>query len=173
MIHRHRKDERVERGNAGRLCGAEHAGPDTADDDDRGQQRKKGFLGGLADFLPAELLDRVIALLCHKEDQDAAGQRQAETRNNTADKQRADGNFGHHAVNDHRDAGRDDGADRGGGGRHCRGEVRVKAVLDHGVNFDLPESAGIGNRRAAHARENDRCHNVRMAQAAGDRADPR
>ena len=59
-----------------------------------------------------------------------------------------------------------------GSRRDRRGEFRIKAVLDHGVDLDLAKAAGVRNRGAAHAGEDDGSHDVGMAEAAGDRTDP-
>ena len=172
VIYDDRKDEGIHNRYTGRFCRAEDTGPDTADDNNGGQQGKQGFLGRDQSLSGVEWLDRIISLFRNEEDEDTGDQSQQQTGHKAAYEKLAYRYFCHHAVYDHGDGRRDDRSDRSGFRCNSGREIRIKSFFDHGVDFDLAKAAGVRYRGAAHAGENDRSDNIGVAKTAGDPADP-
>ena len=166
------QNECIDNSDTRRLSRAEYAGPDTADNDDRSHQGKQGFLGGDQSFLAVERLNRIISLFCKIENEAAGNECQQKAGNHTADEKLTYRYFSHHSVDDHRDGRRNDRSDRSGLRCNSRRELRVKAFLDHSVNFDLSESAGVCNCRSAHTGEDNGSDDVSVSESAGNPAHP-
>ena len=83
-----------------------------------------------------------------------------------AQEQRADRDVGHHAVDHERQGRRDDRPERGGCGRDADRELGRVAVVLHGLDLDGAEAGGIGDRRARHAGEDHRAHDVDVGEPA-------
>ena len=95
-------------------------------------------------------------------------------RNDAGEEQTADRCVGAHAVNDHRQARRNDRPDGGGGRADRRRRLRPIAGLLHRADFDRAGPRGIGDRRAAPCRRRScstgcwRGHSRRASQPTSD-----
>ena len=85
----------------------------------------------------------------------------------------ADRGARHHAVDHHRQRGRDDRPDGGRRRRDADREARIVARVAHRLDLDRPEPARVGHRGATHAREDDGGADVHLAQAPRHPADER
>ena len=99
--------------------------------------------------------------------------RHQQSRNDARKEQRADRRLRGDAVNDHRQRGGNDRADRCGSRRDRARSFRVVALLLHRLDLDGPEARGVGDGRPAHASEDHRADDVRLAQSASHPADDR
>ena len=102
----------------------------------------------------------------HEQGHDDAG-------NHAAEKQRADRDVRHHAVDHERQRRRDDRAERRGGRGHADGELGGVAVILHRLDFDGAEAGGIGDRGAGHAGKDHRADDIDVAEAAAHPAHQR
>ena len=93
--------------------------------------------------------------------------------NHAAEKQRADRDVRHHAVDHERQRRRDDRAERGGRRRHADGELGGVAVILHRLDFDGAEARGIRDRGAGHAGKDHRADDIDVAETAAHPAHQR
>lgn len=82
------------------------------------------------------------------------------------DQQRADRAAGHQAVDDQRNARRDDRADRRRDAGDREGEVVLVARLAHRLDLDRAEARRVGGGRARHARKDHAGDDVHMPEPA-------
>ena len=132
----------------------------------KGRQRLEG---GHQDFPPRFLrIPGVIVPGCHDVHVNHQGGRQHEAGEHTAHEQRGNGDIGGDAVDDERDAGRDDRPQAGGRTGHGSRHAIVVARLLHGREHD--DSYGNSGRHGGpgNGGEDGAGHDRGMAQSAAD-----
>ena len=169
LIDEHADDDHVDAGDSAGLGGGKHAGQDAHQDDGRGQQSPDGLDELLADTLDVEFVaHRQVVFFAVIEAHDAAHQRVENAGDDAAHELLLDGDAGGHAVDDHQDAGRNDGAQHRGGGHKAGGEILGVIPVRHGLNLHGAQAGGVGQRGAGDGGEDGAGQNGHIAQAAPD-----
>ena len=165
--------QRVQCGDGGRFGGRENARVDAAEQHDRHGQRKRaakdqaGPLGARHRFVA-----RHVAPHGDGVDHQHHQRSHQEARNHAAQKQRADRRARNHGVDHHRYGRRDDRPQRRAGHHHRAGKAtRVLGLLEHLANRHQAGTGSVGDRAAAHAREDHADQDVDLCQSAAHAAD--
>ena len=159
--------EAVHHSDGGRLGGGADAVEHGADDDNRGEQGPGGAFCSRPFFRPcgagilgpAQLFSKV-----HRYEH--LGKADKDSGHDSAHEEFSNGQSCDAAVENHDDAGRYDGSNAGGGGRHAGGIFRGIAVLHHGGDHDGPHGYRVGGGRAGKAGHEHTGDNVGVGQRA-------
>ena len=101
-------------------------------------------------------------------DHDHQPQTDADAGHDASHKDAADGRAHRRGEENHGDAGRDDGAAGGGGGRDAHRFLRRIALVDHGGNQDAADAGGVRLGGAGDAAEEHTGQDVRLSKAGGE-----
>ncbi len=166
-------EDRDDRGDAGRLGHRHDAAIDAAKDDHGDHQRRYAAQVDGDELLARHRrLDRVV--LGSREDHDEGNEqhRLDQAGNDAAEEQPRYGFFRDHRIDDHRQAGRNEDAERACGAHRAQREAVVIVARDHGRDEHRADGDGGGDRRAADGREDRAGDDADKREAAARSADP-
>ena len=164
----HVEDDGIEGGDDGGFGRGEGAGEDAADDEYRRQQRPKRLFERPSAFGGGRFRRLAVAAFftndgVHRHQQNG----EQHTGDETGEEELGDGNIGNDTVNNHRDTRRHQRADDAGGCGNAAAEVVFITGVAHRLDFQLPQTARIGQCRAGHPGENQTGGDIHMPHAAG------
>ncbi len=170
MHHSQRKG--VSHGHGRRLCGSELAGPDPAQQDDRGEHGQNS-MGEPFDDSPETREGSAGIILAPGVDghHDHQGNGHHQAGDHPAQEKPAHGDLSHQPEDNHGDAGREDGADGRGGGGDGDTKVVVVAFVPHGLELHLAQTGRIRHGRTGHPGKDQAGHGIGMAQTTRQKTD--